>query len=54
MSPAEPTSTQVAQDPVAADDPKAVCIRSLHIMANGDLRDFESVVHPEAANPGGS
>ena len=50
MSPTEPTSTQVAQDRAAADDPKAVCIRSIHIMADGDLRDFEAVVHPEATN----
>ena len=43
-------STQVAQNRAAVDDPKAVCIRSIHIMADGDLRDFEAVVHPEATN----
>jgi predicted ester cyclase len=50
MSPTEPTSTQVAQNRAAVDDPKAVCIRSIHIMADGDLRHFEAVVHPEATN----
>jgi len=32
------------------DDPKAVCVRSLRIMADGDLREFEALIHPEAAN----
>jgi predicted ester cyclase len=50
MSPTVPTSTQVAKNPVALDDPKAVCIRSIHIMADGDLRDFEAVIHRDATN----
>jgi predicted ester cyclase len=48
MSSAEPPATQVAQHLVAAGDPKAVCIRSIHIMADGDLRDFEAVIHLKA------
>jgi len=52
MSTAEPTPTQLAlaKGPGAADDPKAVCVRSIRIMADGDLRDFEALIHPEAAN----
>ncbi len=29
---------------------KEVCVRSLQIMAAGDLKDFEAVIHPEAVN----
>ena len=50
MSPTEPTPTPLAGNPATADDPRAVCVRSLHIMANGGLRDFEALVHPEAIN----
>jgi predicted ester cyclase len=50
MSQTEPTPTGLAQTPVIADDPKAVCVRSIHIMADGDLHDFEAVIHPEAVN----
>ncbi len=50
MSQAEPTPTWLAENPVIADDPKVVCVRSIHIMPNGDLPEFESVVHPEAVN----
>jgi predicted ester cyclase len=50
MSPVEPTATWLAQNPATADDPKAVCVRSIQIMADGDLRDFEAVIHPEAVN----
>jgi predicted ester cyclase len=31
-------------------DAKATCVRSLEIMADGSLADFEAVVHPEAVN----
>jgi anti-anti-sigma factor len=48
MSPTEPTPTRVAQNPVTADNPKAVCIRSLHLMADGDLREFGALIRPEA------
>ena len=50
MSPTEPAPTGLAQSPATADDPKAVCVRSLQIMADGDLREFEDLIHPEAAN----
>jgi predicted ester cyclase len=35
---------------VALADAKAVSVRSLQIMADGDLADFEAVVHPQAVN----
>ena len=31
-------------------DAKAVAIRSLHLMADGGLADFEAVIHPDARN----
>lgn len=31
-------------------DPKELCIRSVRIMADGTLEDFEAIVHPEARN----
>ena len=33
-----------------ADAAKAMCVRSMQIMVDGDLDDFEAVVHPEATN----
>ena len=50
MSPTDPTATWLAQNPATADDPKAVCARSIHIMADGELGEFEALVHPEATN----
>jgi hypothetical protein len=50
MSPTESAPTGLGQTPTTADDPKAVCVRSLQIMADGDLRDFETMIHPEATN----
>jgi predicted ester cyclase len=50
MSQTEPTQTRLGENPVIADDPKAVCVRSIHIMSDGDLPEFESAVHPEAVN----
>ncbi len=32
------------------DDPKELCVRSVQIMANGTLEDFEAIVHPDARN----
>ena len=32
------------------DDLKALCARSIHIMGDGELSDFEAVVHPDARN----
>jgi predicted ester cyclase len=31
-------------------DPKDICVRGMHFMADGTLADLESVVHPEARN----
>lgn len=45
-----PTATWLAENPATADDPKAVCARSIHIMADGHLREFEALIHPEATN----
>jgi len=42
--------TSPAQNPGAVDDPAAVCVRSIHIMADGSLADFQAVIHPGAAN----
>lgn len=52
MPPAEltPAWPQQGQNPATADDQKAVCVRSLHLMADGDLREFEALIHPEATN----
>lgn len=50
MSTTEPTPTSLAQDPAPAVDAKALCVRSVHIMSDGDLRGFEALFHPEATN----
>jgi predicted ester cyclase len=34
----------------ALSDAKAVCLRYIEIMTNGSIEDFETVVHPDAAN----
>lgn len=31
-------------------DPRDVCVRSVHVMADGDLADFAQVIHPECRN----
>jgi predicted ester cyclase len=38
----------MSQHPTTLTDPKAICAHSLEIMADGDLADFEALVHPEA------
>lgn len=40
----------MSQQLTAPADLKATCARSLEIMADGDLADFEAVVHPAAVN----
>lgn len=35
---------------ISNNEMKALCARSIHIMADGDLSDFEVVVHPDARN----
>jgi predicted ester cyclase len=42
--------TSPAQTPPTTHDPTAMCVRSIHIMADGDLADFQAVIHPDAAN----
>ncbi len=34
----------------ALTEVKDLCVRSIHIMADGSLEDFEAVVHPDARN----
>ncbi|MGH4025747.1 MAG: ester cyclase [Pseudonocardiaceae bacterium] len=36
--------------PATLSDAKSVCRRSVEIMADGSLEDFEAVVHPDAVN----
>jgi predicted ester cyclase len=50
MSPTESAPTSYAQSPATADDAKTMCARSLRIMANGDLSDFEALIDPAATN----
>jgi predicted ester cyclase len=50
MTPTEPAAAALAQNPETADDAKAVCVRSLHAMAYGDLSKFEDVFHPAATS----
>ena len=46
MTPA-PASTASS---LSHDELKALCARSIHLMADGDLKDFEAVFHPNARN----
>jgi predicted ester cyclase len=39
---------------VSTDDPVSVAVRSLHLMADGDLADFDGVYHPHAVDRGNS
>ena len=49
MSRTELTPARPAQN-TAAQDPKAVSVRLIRIMAEGDLLEFEVLIHPDAAN----
>lgn len=44
QAPARTTSS------LSHDELKALCARSIHIMADGNLSDFEAVIHPNAHN----
>jgi predicted ester cyclase len=44
------TMAAAAPGGVTADAAKALAVRSMQIMVNGSLADFEEVVHPEAIN----
>ena len=35
---------------LTTDSAKALCVRSMQIMVDGDLADFEAVVHPDGVN----
>lgn len=48
MSPSEPAPA--AQGSATAPRLKAICLRSMQIMADADLADFEAVIHPDAVN----
>lgn len=50
MPASESIPTPLPQGLESANDPKAVCVRSLHIMADGALPEFEAVIHPKAVN----
>jgi predicted ester cyclase len=50
MSPAEITPARPTQSPAAPDDPKAVSVRLIRLMADGDLPGFESVIHRDGTN----
>ena len=44
------TATTLAATGLSVDDAKRLCAESMHLMATGDLADFERVVHPDAVN----
>jgi hypothetical protein len=50
MPPMTPSRPPAAAAHAAARDPEALCARSIHIMASGDLPDSEDVIHPKAVN----
>ena len=50
MGPAESSQTPPAATQMAPEDAKALCARSIHIMADGDLDAFAAVIHPEAVS----
>lgn len=50
MPPTELTGSQQSREQAAAADPKAICVRTLGIIADGELPDFEELIHPEAVN----
>ena len=50
MSSIELSNTSPTGGRGSPPSPTALCERSIHIMADGDLADFEAVIHPEAVN----
>jgi len=50
MSAAELSSTSTSHAEAAPAGPGELCERAFHVMAGGDLADFEAVIHPEAVN----
>jgi len=46
----ELSNTRLSNAPAGPAGPKAVCERTIHLMADGDLADFEAVIHPDAVN----
>jgi len=50
MPASESMPAPLPQDLESANGPRAVCVRSLHIIAGGALPEFEAVIHPKAVN----
>ncbi len=50
MPPDELTGTPPSPDRAPAADPRALCQRIFSVFADGQLPDFEAVIHPEAVN----
>ena len=50
MPPSELTGPTPAQGRAAAADPRALCQRVFSVFADGELPDFEALIHPEAVN----
>jgi len=50
MPAAELSNTRPSHAQTGPAGPKALCERTIHIMADGDLADFEAVIHPDAVN----
>ncbi len=50
MPPDKHTGTSPSPDRAATADPRALCQRILGVFADGELPDFEAVIHPEAVN----
>lgn len=46
----QPVATPPGENPATPRDPRAVSVRSIQIMADGELPDFESLIHQEAVN----
>jgi len=50
MSPAAPSNTRPSRAQAGPADPTALCERIFAVVADGDLADFEAVIHPDAVN----
>ena len=50
MSPAELSNTRPSPAQAGPADPMALCERIFAVFVDGDLADFEAVIHPDAVN----
>lgn len=50
MAPAELTPPRPPYSPAVPHDLKAVSVRLIHLMAGGELSDFETVIHRDGTN----